>query len=353
MEVVILEGERIVRHGLKTDSKGRAMLRSLLRKTDVVGMEMCCCSVMLTREIQKEVGCKVYNLNAGELQIIWKSRKKTDREDSLKIARYIRDTPEAELALVKLPSEEEEAFRADVSMKEFLKKERTAAINRLHSLYAREGIIDVKKKDLKDKEGREARRGELSALFQGYAKVLEEQLEVFEKELEETEAVVAEKTQEAELAPYILSIPGVGIGLASVLLAYLGDGSRFTKASQVANYAGLTPTVDCSGETNHYGSIPKFTCCRPIRAMILEGVWALERSKHGGRLLAKFQALSWRMSQKKSAVAVGRKMVVLAWVLMKRKEFYHDMPVNMLRRKLRFYKIRPEKWEPLLDKKAA
>jgi hypothetical protein len=41
---------------------------------------------------------------------------------------------------VPLPSEEE-AFRSDISLKEFLKKERTAAINRLHTLYAQMGLM--------------------------------------------------------------------------------------------------------------------------------------------------------------------------------------------------------------------
>jgi transposase len=289
----------------------------------------------------------VYNLNAGELRIIWKSRKKTDKEDALKIAKYIRDTPEAELAVIEPPTEEVEAFRAEISMKEFLKKEKNQAVNRLHSLYAREGIIDVTKGDLSDKEGRENRRGELSPLFQEQAKILEEQLEMFERQLSEMEEKVNEKTRKHELAPYIMSIPGVGIGIASVMLAYLGDGSRFSRAAQVANYAGLTPCVDCSGESERYGSIAKYDCCRPIRAIVLEGVWAMARSKEGGVLKQKLMSLRERMGKKKSAVAVARKLVCLAWLLMKRKELYYGTSCETLERKLRFYKVRvrPEKWE--------
>jgi hypothetical protein len=38
-----------------------------------------------------------------------------------------------------------------------------------------------------------------------------------------------------------MSIPGIGIGIAAVLLAYMGDESRFSTAGQVANYTGFTP----------------------------------------------------------------------------------------------------------------
>jgi hypothetical protein len=47
-------------------------------------------------------------------------------------------------------------------MKEFLKRERVAAINRLHALYGQVGIIDVTKKDLKGREGRKAGHGEVA-----------------------------------------------------------------------------------------------------------------------------------------------------------------------------------------------
>jgi transposase len=350
MEVCILEGQNKERKTLRTDAKGRKALMMLLRKSDRVGMEMCCCAAMLTREIRREVGCVVYDLNAGALRIIWKSRKKTDKEDSLKIAKYIRDTPVEEMVTVELPGKEEEAFRADISMKTFLKKERTAAINRLHSLYAREGITDVTKKDLKGAEGRSKRRSELTLEMQQVAVVLEEQLEMFEKQIAVAEEKVNTRTREHELAPYVMSIPGIGIGLAAPLLAYIGDGSRFSKASQVAYYAGLTPSVDSSGQTDRYGSIAKYQYCAAIRGVIIEGVWALIRSGKGGELLANYKSLCGRIGKKKSAVAIARKMVTLAWLLLRRRELYRGIDAETFRRKMMFYKNRPEKWEALLPK---
>jgi hypothetical protein len=58
--------------------------------------------------LEAEIGCEVIPLNPGELWIIWKFRKKTDREDALKIAKYLRDTPEEERCRVLLVSKEEE-----------------------------------------------------------------------------------------------------------------------------------------------------------------------------------------------------------------------------------------------------
>jgi transposase len=339
MEVCILEGTKIERHGLRTDEKGRQILMLLLRETDVVGYEVSSFGNRLARAMEKEIGCQVVPLNAGELWIIWKSRKKTDKEDALKIGKYLRDTPEEEWCVVPLPSEAEEGFRSDISMKEFLKRERVAAINRLHALYGQVGIIDVTKKDLQDSEGRKRRHGELPSELAGYASILEEQLVLFEKQLEGAEEKVAEQVRKHELAPYIMSIPGIGIGIAGVLLAYLGDGSRFSKPGQVANYAGLAPRVDCSGDTERYGSIARYQYCHPIRGIVLEGVWAMVRSGKGP-LFATFNSLAERMNRRKSAVAVARKMVTLAWLLMRRREYYQGMSNEALEKKLRYYKIK-------------
>jgi transposase len=314
MEVCILDGDKIERHGLTTDERGQKILALLLRQTDVVGYEARGYGNRLARTLQNAVGCALVPLNAGDLRIIWQSRKKTDKEDALKLAKYLRDTPEEERCVVPLPREAEEQFRSAISLKEYLKKERTAAINRLHALYGQMGLIDVTKKDLKDGKGRHARHGELPAVLQEYATVLESQLELFEQQLAVMEEKVAEQARNHELIAYIMSIPGIGLGIAAVILAYIGDGSRFSKACQVANYAGLAPRVDCSGETERYGSIARYQFCHPIRAVVLEGVWALVKSGKGP-LFDKYTELSGRMSKRKSAVVVARKMVRLAWLL--------------------------------------
>jgi transposase len=133
------------------------MLIRLLRKDDVVGYEVSSYGNRLARALEKEVGCQAVPLNAGDLRIIWKSRKKREKEDALKLAKYLRDTPE-EGCVVPLVSEREEGLRADIWMAEFVKRERVAAINRLHGLYGQVGIIDVTKKE---REGRKGRHGEL------------------------------------------------------------------------------------------------------------------------------------------------------------------------------------------------
>jgi hypothetical protein len=56
MEVCVVDGDRIGRHGLTTDEKGRNVLASLLRETDTVGYEVCRFGNRLARRPETEVG---------------------------------------------------------------------------------------------------------------------------------------------------------------------------------------------------------------------------------------------------------------------------------------------------------
>ena len=333
--------------GMKTDGKGRERLARLLRESDVVGMEVCTYAFMLKRYLMAEAGCVVYLLSPGKLRMIWQSTKKTDKEDALKIAKFIQRYPEAELPLVRLPTEQDEELRQLISMKQFLVKTRTALINRLHALYMTAGETGLKKKDLATAECREKQRGLLRGDTQRMiAESIERELGVVETELAAFKEKIAERVSESELAPYIMSIPGVGPALAAAFIAYIGDGNRFDTAGEVANYVGLTPVLDCSGDTVRYGHIQRGGC-RALRSVIVQSAWAVSRSSSGGRLKEKFQALSGRMSKTKSAVAIARRMVVLMWVLAKRRQMYADIGRVELAKKFRYYKLAG--WESLLE----
>ena len=181
--------------------------------------------------------------------------------------------------MVNLPTEEEEADRALVSQMIYLKKTRTSHINRLHSVYHKAGIVDLTKKDLKT----EKNRRECMSMMSGTIYAAEiEQLEKMILNVEESIAELDEKKREAlnrnEYAEVLLSIPGVGPEFAITFFAYVGDGSRFSHASQVSNYAGLVPRVDISGDSKRYGNITKRGCTQ-IRRVAVQAAWALVSSK--------------------------------------------------------------------------
>ena len=125
-------------------------------------------------------------LNAGDLSTIYKSLKKTDKEDALKLVRLIKRIPSAELPVVSLPSEREERARRIASENGFDKASRTRLINRLHSIFVREGIIEVSKAELKNKTTRGKLISELDESNQKESLRLIEQIKLLEKQIKET-----------------------------------------------------------------------------------------------------------------------------------------------------------------------
>jgi transposase len=115
-----------------------------------------------------------------------------------------------------------------------------------------------------------------------------------EEQSGEMEERVEQKVRNHEPAPYVLPVPGVGMGIAPAFLACAGDGSRFSKPPEAANCAGLMPRVDCSWDTDRYGHVTK-AGCRPLGAVVLRMSRPLLR--------AKFHELNGRMGKTKSAAA--------------------------------------------------
>jgi transposase len=347
-ECIVCEGEKTLRHGgIKSDAAGRLRLAGILRPGDVAGMEAPGYAFMLTRFLEREAGCTVYILHPKKLRVIWDSTKKTDKEDAQKTAKYIQRTPEQEMPRVSLPTEKEEELRGLIRHKQAINRERTALINRLHALYVQAGHTTLKKKDVAGRERRQAAERLLENGWQREtAQSIERGLESVEKEREEFENKIRKVVEDSELSPYLMSIPGVGPNMAAAFPAYAGDGSRFSKAGEVASCAGLTPVPGCSGDTERCGHIAQ-SGCKALRSIVVQAAWAAGRSASGGELRRKFIELPGRKGKTKSAIAIARRIIELMWILVVRREFYAYASKEQLVKKFRAYKLNTKGWEAL------
>ena len=73
-----------------------------------------------------------------------------------------------------------------------------------------------------------------------------------DKEIDEIESAI--KTIVDEMAPPILSIPGMGYRMGAMILAEIGDFSRFDSPDKILAYAGLSPSTYQSGKLNAAGT---------------------------------------------------------------------------------------------------
>jgi len=110
----------------------------------------------------------------------------------------------------------------------------------------------------------------------------------------------------------LTQLPGIGPFTALVILAEVGDISRFASARQLASWAGLTPTVRGSDRVAHYGHISKEGSVW-LRWVLCE---AAQTAKRHPQFAASFQRIAQRRGKKIATTAIARKLITRAWHLL-------------------------------------
>ena len=252
---------------------GYACLLEKISDGDLVIMEAGSSSFNLARFLINSTKAEVVVLNPAQLRLIWDSQRKTDKADAMKLACIGRDMKKEAWPTVSVPSEEEQAERSVVSFHVFLKEDETAKFNRLFALFNSVGYPDIDKK--RCKEDAVYRHALVDDLLIGQAariaSMLNDGIDLVQLQIESVEQelinICLDHPQEALSW---LSMPGVGLVNAATLIAYVGDGSRFSKPEQLMNYAGLVPRLNQSGITDIHGKVTKMGC-RCVRRNIVQG----------------------------------------------------------------------------------
>jgi transposase len=107
----------------------------------------------------------------------------------------------------------------------------------------------------------------------------------------------------------IQAIPGVGPLLAGVFVAEIGDIDRFTRAAQLASWAGLTPKHHESDTTVHRGRITK----QGSTLVRWAAVEAVQRVPAHTRLGQVRDRVGQRRGRSIGVVAAARELIVLVF----------------------------------------
>ena len=129
------------------------------------------------------------------------------------------------------------------------------------------------------------------------------------------ERLDGELRQHAKADPRVkilTALPGVGQFTALVMLAEIGDITRFASARKLASWAGLTPTVRGSDLTVRHGHISKQGSAW-LRWVLDQ---AAQTAKRSPEFAATYAAISKRRGKKIATIAIARKLLTRAWHLL-------------------------------------
>jgi transposase len=110
----------------------------------------------------------------------------------------------------------------------------------------------------------------------------------------------------------LADLPGVGPYTALVLLAEIGDITRFASARKLASWAGLTPTVRGSDRTVRHGHISRQGSAW-VRWVLCE---AAQKARRSPQFAASYQAIARRRGKKIATTAIARKLLTRAYHLL-------------------------------------
>ena len=234
---------------------------------------------------------------------------KTDRTDALalvqRLDRYLQGNTKA-LALITVPSPQQEQDRALSRHREQLQKDRQA-----HEAQGRSFLLYVGRR-LKGAWWRPAAWNTLQRLLEDWQIQILESLRTLilsaDQQLNKIQAQLVSQAQS----------PAKGFGALSteILDREVMDWNRFSNRRQVGSLTGMCPGVWASGNKVLRGSITKHGNPR-IRRLLMEMSWRVIQFQPQYRPVQKWRQHLARpgAARKKAAVAIGRQLAIDLWRL--------------------------------------
>lgn len=148
----------------------------------------------------------------------------------------------------------------------------------------------------------------------------------------------------------LLTIPGISNISAIIIIAETGaDMKAFENSGKFSGWTGLRPRNDESA--GKYKSTATTKGNRYLRAILVQVAWAASRTK-GPYFKEKFNHLAIRKSRKKALIAIARKLAVIIWNVLSKKQIYNPSKIPVydpakLIAKMHYHQREYERFEKL------
>lgn len=270
------------------------------------------CGFWIQNELEK-LGLNCCVVNPADVPTKDKERKrKNNRVDSRKLARSLRA---GELDPIYIPDREAQEDRSLIRARKIAVKQQTRYKNQIKATLSFYGTIipeSLKKSrwsgafiqwledtPMKTESGKESLMYYIDELKHYRKRVAEVNRKVRK---------LAYSDKYKEQIKNLISIPGVGIITAMILLTELIDIDRFESLDFLASYVGLVPGEDSSGDDddiNTTGITPRGN--KYLKSILIEAAWIAARKDPA--LTICYKNLTKRMSGQKAIIRIAKKLL--------------------------------------------
>lgn len=255
--------------------------------------------------------------NPLKVKAIAEAKLKTDKVDAETLAQLLRVNF---LPRVWVPDAATEQQRRLCSLRESLVRHRTRLKNRLRSVLA-QALVHPPMAELFGVHGRQwlETLEVLSAADRFEVSQLLELLDAVEKQHSQVAEALGKLAYGDERAKLLMTFPGLDFAGAMALLSAIGDIERFASGGKLASYLGLVPRVKQSASKHWTGPITKAGRSH-ARWMVVEAAQHLALA--ATPLASLYQRLRRKKNHGVAVIAVARKLVTIAWRMLKNNEPY-------------------------------
>jgi len=156
------------------------------------------------------------------------------------------------------------------------------------------------------------------------------------KHIREIEKIVADIDAriDQKMKPYqaeyelLQTIPGVKEVAAASIIAEIGtDMSRFPDEEHLSSWAGMSPGLNESAGKKKACKVTHGN--KALKVVLVECAWAASKTKDT-YLKGKYNSLVGRRGKKKALLAVGHKILIACYHILKKKEAYRELGASYL-----------------------
>jgi transposase len=269
--------------------------------------------------LEAHVACVVL-AHPKQVRAIAAARVKNDRIDATTLAHLAR----ANLLPTSYAAPQTiRELREVVRHRAKLVRERTRHKNRIHRVLS---IYNLQPpcSDLFGKQGRaflEAIQERLSATHQTLIADYMLMIDTLGEPIKHLDKRLWEWSKTDPRAALLMTMPGIGIYSAAIILAEIGNIARFRGAKQLCSFAGLVPSTRSSDMQVHHGRITREGSSWLRWIMVSAAHSAPRRSP---KLQAFLDRIAHKHGRKTARVALARKMLGIIFYMLQRNEPYQE-----------------------------
>jgi transposase len=250
------------------------------------------------------------------------NRQKTDKIDSRKLAKMLKNN---DMEGIYIPSIEQQEERNLLRARQKIVRDKTRVKNRIKSYLKFQGL------ELEGFEGRQWSKKMVDVLkattfstqagtfaFRTYVEELI-YLDQQEDKLEDQVKQLSRSDRYKDNVVLLNSVPSIGLISAMTFLTEIGDITRFETFDELCSFFGLIPNCHSSGETERVGHITH-RGNQYLKSILIECAWVAVRKDPA--LLQSYKELLPRMDGNKAIIRIARKLLSRIRHVLIKKELY-------------------------------